>query len=1028
MLDGYELQERLGEGGMGEVWAGRQLEPIQRPVAIKLIRPGMETPGVLQRFDVERQALAAMEHPSIARIFDAGKTDDRRPYFVMELINGASLTKFCDEARMSIEERLQVFQQVVYGVQHAHQKAVIHRDLKPSNVLVTVIDGEPIPKIIDFGLAKALAGNLSADSANTQFGAVMGTLQYMAPEQAGYSGQDIDVRADIYSLGIMLYELLTGLQPIDVDELSDASPEEKLRVVREVDPPLPSTRLSSSDAALKNASLRQADVADLSRKLKSDLDWIVMKAIQKDRRERYQSTGELAADIRNYLSGEPVSAHPPSMAYRAKKFIRKNKGLVSSLALVASVLLLGIAGTSYGLIKANANAVLMAKEAKRASDAEDNAVQQKDAAIAAQRESEKQRRYSDAIAEFLAEDFLELASWQGRQGLLHNNLASTKMDDPLGSDATLDDLLNRATAKLEKRTDLDEFISSYLYLVLGRTYYARSEHRRAIECLERAVEISSTSPNTDIETLLASKNALSMALYETGDTDRARVHFDELIEMYTQEYGKDHRDTISAKLQIAAHALLQKKYDQANLMFESGIKQLRKLNPNDPLIPMYMSYLGQSLSESGQIERAIELTEQSLQESKKHWADDHPQTVQILIKLAHMYNGIGQFKKSVETTNRALDFIADEADEDYSNRRILLMTKVQALQALRRRKELAETTGLLIDILKKRLELDSENSVQIEDANYLGIVYINNGQLNEALESFEKAYSLLENETSSDRPMEAAILNGLGMTQLRLGHFEKAVKPLEKSLQLSEQNTGPESPQTLHFQNSLAAAYRNTGRLAESADMMSSVLEARKKLFGDEHPATLATMNNVAVLTYDLGRSDESIALLRDVIKIRKRVLGENDLEVLLTTNTLAGVLQHSGQLEEAISLYESNLASFKVHFEKNDSNTLLTEVMLLSAQAERDAAAGDFADASEKAKMGLEIQKTSNPDNWMTFRIQAEYGEYLMRDEKFLLAKEMLTAALAGLEKNKSQLPLQRKELPERVARLLSEISARDE
>lgn len=1020
----YELEERLGEGGMGEVWAARQLEPLQRRVAIKLIRPGMETPGVLQRFDIERQALAAMDHPSIAKIFDAGTTDNRRPYFVMELINGGALTKFCDESQMSIEQRLQIFLQVVLGVQHAHQKAVIHRDLKPSNVLVTMIDGQPIPKIIDFGLAKALAGGFGADTANTHFGAVMGTLQYMAPEQAGYSGQDVDIRTDVYSLGVILYELLTGLQPFDAEDLSNASVDEKLRMVKEVDPPLPSTRLSSSDSALKNASLRQTAATDLSKMLKSELDWIVMKAIQKDRRERYQSARELADDIGNYLSGETVGAHPPSQMYRVRKYIRKNKGLVGATAAVFAVLLLGIAGTTYGLVRANSNAELMAKEAKRASDAEKNAIQQKDAAVAAQRESEKQRKYSDAVAEFLAEDFLELASWEGRQGLLHNNLASTQMDDSLGSEATLDELLNRAATKLEQRTDLDDFISAYLYQVVGRTFYARNEHQRAIEFLERAVEINSRNPDTDIQSLLASKNALSMALYESGNTDRARVQFDQLVELYSKEYGDDHRETISAKLQIAAHSLLQKKYDQANSMFESGIEKLRKLDPNDPLIPMYMSYLGQSLSESGQLERAVELTAKSLQVSKKHWPENHPQTIEIMVKLANMFYGTGQYQENVDMSARILELLPEGADDDYSIRRTVLMSQMQALRRLRREKEASEASESLVEILQKRLELGNENSLQIQDANYLGIVYINSGRLQEALVSFKKAYALLENESASDRPMEASILNGLGITQLRLGNFEESIEPLEKSLQLSEKNTGPESPQTLHFQNSLAAAYRNVGRISESAEMMSKVLDSRKKLYGVEHPSTLTTMNNLAVLTNDLGRPGESIRLLRQLIELREGVNGKNDREVLLTKNTLAGILQHSGNLEEAIAQYQSTLDSWKTHFGKDDLDTRLTEIQLLSAEAEMHAANDDFKAAAANARKSYELQKAKDADHWLTFRMQAEYGMYLLRDKQVDLAKEMLTAASAGLEKHKSKLPLHRKTLPQDVTQLLSEIA----
>ncbi|MEM6691953.1 MAG: serine/threonine-protein kinase [Planctomycetota bacterium] len=507
-LDSYQLQERLGEGGMGEVWAARQQEPVQRQVAIKLIRPGMETPGVLQRFDIERQALAAMDHPGIAKIFDAGTTNDRRPYFVMELINGGTLINFCDESRMSIDQRLRVFLQVVAGVQHAHQKAVIHRDLKPSNVLVTVIDGQPTPKIIDFGLAKALAGGFGADAANTHFGAVMGTLQYMAPEQAGYSGQDVDIRTDVYSLGIMLYELLTGLPPFDPESLSSVSVDEKLRMVKEVDPPLPSTRLSSSDSALKNASLRQTAATDLSKMLKTELDWIVMKAIQKDRRERYQSAGELASDIQFYLSGEPVSAHPPSRMYRTKKYVRRNKGLVAAIGAIAAALLLGIAGTTYGLILSNRNADLFKLEAQKAKNAELVAVD------AAEKEK-RQRELAESVTKFVRDDILAMTTVRG-QFDMKELLGGVSSASVLGKDVTLEELLDHASEKIQSEQTLAPLIAAEINGIIGVSYMHLSKTQKAIEFIQRAVEIYEDELGEHHEETISAMNSLTIAYDKSG--------------------------------------------------------------------------------------------------------------------------------------------------------------------------------------------------------------------------------------------------------------------------------------------------------------------------------------------------------------------------------------------------------------------------------------------------------------------------------------------------------------------------------
>jgi serine/threonine protein kinase len=277
----YTLLERIGEGGMGEVWVAKQTDPVTRKVAVKLIKAGMDSKAVLARFEAERQALALMDHPNIARVFDGGLTETGRPFFVMELVNGLPLTRFCDEAKLTPTERLELFVPVCQAVQHAHQKGVVHRDLKPSNVLVTLYDGKPVPKVIDFGVAKATGGKLTDHSVSTQFGAVVGTLEYMAPEQAGFSALDVDTRADIYSLGVVLYELLTGLKPFDRKRLQQAAFDEVLRIIREEEPPRPSTRLSTDDSLPSLAAVRQTDPKRLTALMRGELDWVVMKCLRR---------------------------------------------------------------------------------------------------------------------------------------------------------------------------------------------------------------------------------------------------------------------------------------------------------------------------------------------------------------------------------------------------------------------------------------------------------------------------------------------------------------------------------------------------------------------------------------------------------------------------------------------------------------------------------------------------------------------------------------------------------------------------
>jgi non-specific serine/threonine protein kinase/serine/threonine-protein kinase len=346
----YQLLHRLGEGGMGEVWVAKQEEPVKRKVALKLIKAGMDSRAVVARFEQERQALALMDHPNIARVLDGGLTEQRRPYFVMELVNGTPLTRFCDEQRLSIRGRLELFVPICQAVQHAHQKGIVHRDLKPSNILVSFGDGKPIARVIDFGLAKATGGKLTDESLSTEFGAVLGTLDYMAPEQAGLTAQDVDTRADIYSLGVILYELLTGLRPFD--RLRQTEFYEAIRLLREEAPPRPSTRLATNESLPSLASVRQTEPRKLTSLLRGELDWVVMKCLEKERGRRYETVNGLTRDVERYLANEPVEACPPSARYRLGKLVRRNQGKVLAGALLLLALVAGIVGTSWGLWRA----------------------------------------------------------------------------------------------------------------------------------------------------------------------------------------------------------------------------------------------------------------------------------------------------------------------------------------------------------------------------------------------------------------------------------------------------------------------------------------------------------------------------------------------------------------------------------------------------------------------------------------------------------------------------------------------------
>jgi serine/threonine protein kinase len=399
----YKLLQPVGEGGMGTVWMAEQTQPVQRQVALKVIKPGLDSRQVLARFEAERQALALMDHPHIAKVLDAGNTASGRPYFVMELVKGVPITRYCDEHRLTPRQRLGLFVPVCQAVQHAHQKGIIHRDLKPSNVLVAPYDGKPVVKVIDFGVAKAAGPRLTERTLYTELGAVVGTLEYMSPEQAQLNNQDVDTRSDIYSLGVLLYELVTGTTPLERARLKQAALLEVLRLIREEEPPRPSTRLSALRDTLASVSAqRQTEPAKLTRLVRGELDWIVMKALEKDRSRRYETANGLAADVQRYLADEPVQACPPSAGYRLRKFVRRNRATVAAVVLVAGLLLVGsVVSTTLAVWATRAEKLaedrLAAETAERAR------------AVGAQGQATR-RLYESLVAQARA------SRWSGRSG------------------------------------------------------------------------------------------------------------------------------------------------------------------------------------------------------------------------------------------------------------------------------------------------------------------------------------------------------------------------------------------------------------------------------------------------------------------------------------------------------------------------------------------------------------------------------------------------------------------------------------
>jgi serine/threonine protein kinase/tetratricopeptide (TPR) repeat protein len=471
----YKLLQQIGEGGMGAVYMAEQEQPVRRMVALKIIREGMDSRAVLTRFEAERQALALMDHPNIAKVLDAGSTESGRPYFVMELVKGVPITQFCDEHQFTLRERLELFVPVCQAIQHAHQKGVIHRDIKPSNVLVALYDDKPVPKVIDFGVAKAASQKLTDRTLFTAFGQVVGTLEYMSPEQAKLNQLDIDTRSDVYALGVLLYELLTGTTPLDRARLKAAALDEVLRLIREEEPERPSTRLSTAHTRPAVAAARRAEPAQLGKVVSGELDWIVMKALEKDRTRRYETANGLARDVERYLKDEPVEACPPTAGYRLRKLARKYRAGLTAAALFAALLVAGVAISTWQMVRATraereARAQShVAQQARDEADLQRRAAQEKE--LAAVREADKARTLAGMMQELLGS-----ADPTASKG---GDYTARQMIDDFAAGLG-DRLKDQPEVEADLRTTIGQ---AYRYLMLNEK--AEVQHRRAVELRRR---------------------------------------------------------------------------------------------------------------------------------------------------------------------------------------------------------------------------------------------------------------------------------------------------------------------------------------------------------------------------------------------------------------------------------------------------------------------------------------------------------------------------------------------------------------
>ena len=593
----YRLVQKVGEGGMGEVWQAEQTEPLRRRVAIKIIKQGMDTKAVIARFEQERQALALMDHAHVAKVFDAGTTPEGRPYFAMEFVQGLPITEHCDRHRLTTNERLALFEQVCAGVQHAHQKAILHRDLKPSNVLVTLQDNKAVAKIIDFGVAKATAQRLTEASLFTELGVLVGTPEYMSPEQADLTSQDVDTRTDVYSLGVILYELLVGALPFESGELRRAGLENIRQMIREVEPAKPSQRLSRLEDArsTESARRRRTDVPSLRRVLRGELDWITMRAMEKDRTRRYGSPAELAADIARYLRHEPVLAGPPSAAYRARKFVRRHR--------------LGVVMGTLGVLVPIAFAVAMGAQAQRIA-----------------REAESKAR----VAQFLQELFKVSNPSEAR-----------------GNSITARELLDRSAATIRGSLSEDPRVRADLMQVMGTVYMNLGLYPQAEPLVQESLETRRSLLGDEHPDTLAVMQTQASLLDLEGRYAEAEALNRRLVEARTRALGPDHPDTLVSMNALGNSQGRQRRFGEAEKIHRQVLAaRQRVLGPDHRDTLRTMLGLASDCSFQGRPQEAEPLARQALEISRRTLGDDHPDTLQAMVSLANSVTEQGRLKEA----------------------------------------------------------------------------------------------------------------------------------------------------------------------------------------------------------------------------------------------------------------------------------------------------------------------------------------------------------------------------------------------
>ena len=806
-IDRYLLKSVLGEGGMGIVYLAEQEEPVKRQVALKVIKPGMDSRRVIARFKAEQQTLALMEHPHIAQVYDAGLTLSGRPYFVMEYVKGLPLTEHCDHHKLTIEERLRLFQQACQAVHHAHQKGIIHRDIKPSNILVAIHEDQAIPKIIDFGVAKALAQPLTERTLATEESQLLGTPEYMSPEQADMATEDIDTRSDIYSLGVLLYMLLTGVLPFDSDTLRTGGIEHIRQVIRETDPKTPSTRLTKlGEEAKKVAEKRRTEVGTLARRLHKELEWIPLKAMRKERSERYRSASELADDIENYLNGEPLIAGPPGTGYKLKKFVRRNRILVGGIAAVMVVLIAGIVvSTVFAVGQARA------------------------------------RAEAQSVADFLRHDLLE----------------SVSPTRTMGREVTVRSFLDTAAENLEAKFKDEPLVEASIRDTLGNTYRLLDDFRKAEVHLERALQLHQEHLGLEDPRTLKSMSGLFWVYLNHPRCIEAEKLAVKALRTSRRLFNKEHKAVLRHSNEVAFAYMTLGRYKEAESLYIEMLESGRRARGEVAEATLSaMNNLAHVYLKQGRYNEAEQQYDRALERARRVWGKEHPSTLVNMGLLASVYASQGRYGEAEQLYGRTLEALSRVVGEEH----LYMLECMGGLARLHTAQEhYQEAENLFNKALGiARRHLGEEHSQTLRHLNGVAVLRTKQRRYDEAETFFEQTLMGRQRQWGQDHPATLETLHGLGVLRREQQRYDEAESLLRQALNNRQQKLGPDHPAYFESMHELAILYKEKTDYDKAEPLLVEALEGRRVKLGGTHPHTLNSINNLIDLYEAWNKTEEA--------------------------------------------------------------------------------------------------------------------------------------------------------------------------